>query len=221
MHITYKKVGETPLECLKRLRAEENISLEVPMTYAGRLDPMAEGQLIILIGDECKEKNKYTDLDKEYEVEVLLGVETDSYDVLGVINKVYLNKKEPDLGKFIGKFDQKYPIYSSKIISMKEIPDEMPVKEVEIYSIESLGNREIKGQDISKEATEKIGKVKGDFRQNEIIKRWNEFNDKYGQEIFKIIKIKVVCSSGTYMRSLAQNMGGLAFSINRIKIMLK
>ena len=30
------------------------------MTYAGRLDPMAEGLMIILIDAECKNKENYT-----------------------------------------------------------------------------------------------------------------------------------------------------------------
>jgi tRNA U55 pseudouridine synthase TruB len=44
----YKNVGETPLECLERFRVENSEYKDVPMTYAGRLDPMAEGVLIVL-----------------------------------------------------------------------------------------------------------------------------------------------------------------------------
>jgi len=36
-----KAVGETPLQALKRARQAHGIAPEVPMTYAGRLDPMA------------------------------------------------------------------------------------------------------------------------------------------------------------------------------------
>ncbi|MEY2671815.1 MAG: tRNA pseudouridine synthase tRNA pseudouridine55 synthase, partial [Candidatus Parcubacteria bacterium] len=45
----------------------------LPMTYAGRLDPVAEGLLLVLVGDDCKEKDKYLDLNKEYELSILFG----------------------------------------------------------------------------------------------------------------------------------------------------
>lgn len=221
MHISYKNQGETPLECLERIRLEKGIDLEIPMTYAGRLDPMAEGMMIFLVGKECKEKEKYTSSDKEYEIEILIGVKTDSYDLLGMIESVDLQKKMPDMAKYIGKFDQKYPEYSSKVIAMKEIPEDMPSKEVEIYSIESLESRLISGGEIAKQTIEKINKVKGNFRQDKIIEGWKEFGKTYGKDGFKIIKLMVACSSGTYMRALANNLGGLAFSIKRTKIMIK
>lgn len=72
--LIYKHIGETPLEALERFRREQGIAADVPMTYAGRLDPMAEGLLLILLGEECKNKEKYLGLDKEYEVEVLFGI---------------------------------------------------------------------------------------------------------------------------------------------------
>ena len=65
-----KKEGETPLEALevfrKRKTKQKKEYKDVKMTYAGRLDPMAEGLLIILTGEECKNKEKYLVLDKEY-----------------------------------------------------------------------------------------------------------------------------------------------------------
>ncbi len=217
--LTNKAIGETPLECLERVRVENAISDAIPMTYAGRLDPMAEGLLIILVGDECKERQKYTKLDKEYEVKVLLGVETDSYDILGLIKKVNPRQTNTiNLNNFVGKFNQEYPRYSSKIIAMKELPEEMPTKDVEIYSIEEIDSREISGTEIADEAIEKINKVKGDFRQDVIKRDWLNFQNKYAENMFQIKKIKVKCSNGTYMRSLAVQVSGLAWSIKRIKV---
>ena len=65
----YKNLGETPLQALERFRAKmvkngmadsaiKSAWQKAPMTYAGRLDPLAEGELLILIGDECKNKDK-------------------------------------------------------------------------------------------------------------------------------------------------------------------
>ncbi len=62
--IAYKELGETPLECLERMRIKHNIGQNTPMTYAGRLDPMADGLLIVLVGEECKKKDTYLGLNK-------------------------------------------------------------------------------------------------------------------------------------------------------------
>ena len=108
--ILQKKKGETPLECLERYRALHPELAKEKMTYAGRLDPMAEGELLILIGGECKEKEKYLGLDKEYEVDVLFGFKTDTGDVLGKVTEV--SDVQPDenferiLKIFVGKQTQ-------------------------------------------------------------------------------------------------------------------
>lgn len=78
-----KAVGETPLSCAEAYRAEHPELAGVSMAYAGRLDPMASGQLMVLLGEECKNQTAYHALDKEYEFSVLLGVGSDSHDVLG------------------------------------------------------------------------------------------------------------------------------------------
>ena len=82
--VVEKKVGETPLHALEAFRAQHQELFEVPLTYAGRLDPMAEGKMLILIGEECKNQDAYRGLDKEYEIEVLLDAGSDTGDVLGV-----------------------------------------------------------------------------------------------------------------------------------------
>lgn len=232
----YKNIGETPLECILRHKDSKPELKDIPMTYAGRLDPMAEGLLLVLIGEECKEKDKYLGLDKVYEVQVLFGIKTDTGDVLGVINEVKIDKvniNNIDLNKYKGKFIQDYPIYSSKTVNGEQLhtlarrgdlPDEMPKKEVEIYDIINLGHYDILGKDLSNTFISNINKVNGDFRQKVIMGKWENFKQQYGDITFQVIKLKVSCSSGTYMRSLAEriasDMGsvGIAISIKRVKI---
>lgn len=225
MYLTYKNIGETPLECLERVRNEYGKPTATPMTYAGRLDPMAEGLLIILHGEECKEKDKYLGMDKEYEIEVLFGVSTDTYDVLGVIDKIEKKSFEAiDFEKYKGRFVQEYPRYSSRIIAMKEVPEEMPTKEVEIYQIEQIGSKAFSGKKIADSIIGNIKKVNGDFRQKEITELWERFSEDHSKENFIIVKLKVACSSGTYMRSLANRIGidagipALAYSIKRTRV---
>lgn len=229
MYISYKNIGETPLECLERIRLEYGKPDEIPMTYAGRLDPMAEGLMIILAGEDCKNKEKYLKMDKEYEVEILFGVSTDTYDTLGLIEKIEKKDFEPiNFEKYQGKFTQEYPKYSSKIIAMgyrgQETPEEMPTKEVEIYSIEQIGSKALSGQKVAEVILKNIDKVKGQFRQKDISEKWTQFSKDYAHIRFIIMKIMVSCSSGTYMRSLAHGIGidsdipALALSIKRVRV---
>ena len=53
-----KKEGETPLEALEKFRLTNKKYKDVKMTYAGRLDPMATGLLLVLAGEETKNKEK-------------------------------------------------------------------------------------------------------------------------------------------------------------------
>ena len=245
-----KNVGETPLECLERFRASKIVEghtefVGLSMTYAGRLDPVASGSMLVLLGEECKNKEKYLNLEKEYDVEILFGIETDTQDVLGLITRVNVdvvsakNIMDIDLQKYVGKFTQKYPAYSSKTVDGKQLhtharegtlprDDEMPSRDVEIYSINEMNRRTLTGAEIAADAIERIEKVTGDFRQKEIIKSWKKFgfNEKnsYTANYFQLLKIRVTCSSGTYMRLLAQcigedaGTGAIAFSICRTKI---
>lgn len=78
-----KAIGETPLSCAERWRATRPDLASIPLSYAGRLDPMASGKLLVLIGEECKHQADYHGLDKEYEFSVLFGAASDTQDVLG------------------------------------------------------------------------------------------------------------------------------------------
>ncbi len=78
-----KKVGETPLSCAEAWRAAHQELAGVPLAYAGRLDPMASGKLLVLVGEECKNQTAYHGLDKAYNFSVLFGIESDTQDVLG------------------------------------------------------------------------------------------------------------------------------------------
>jgi len=238
MVIIRKEIGETPLQALERYRADKRVAADIPMTYAGRLDPMAEGELLILVGDECKEKERYLGLDKEYEVEILFGVSTDSYDALGMsipdTGLLYKSIVNVDWSRYVGKSEQPYPPYSSKTVDgvqlhslarKGELPEEMPTKKVEIYSIDFLTKVTIKADELKARVFKGIDLVKGDFRQELIKTRWGDVLTEPDRE-FHILKIRVKCSSGTYMRSLAHTIGkdlgtgAFALSINRTKIFL-
>ena len=82
-----KSLGETPLDAVEKWRRSQDMPAHIPLAYAGRLDPMATGKLLVLIGDECKRQEQYHHFDKEYEFEILFGFSSDTQDVLGIATK--------------------------------------------------------------------------------------------------------------------------------------
>ncbi|MEZ6209517.1 MAG: hypothetical protein R3B64_03045 [Candidatus Paceibacterota bacterium] len=238
IHILDKIQGETPLECIERAKEEGVIPKGQKATYAGRLDPMASGLLLVLTGEKVHEKEKYLSFDKEYEVEVLFGVSTDTGDVLGEIQSVkkdfILNKEDLSVAiqKCIGEFEEHYPKYSSKTIEGKPVfllarlgkVFKSPKHTVKIHSIEVISDKSMTGEEIASLNISRIQKVKGDFRQGSIVSKWEDFSKENAREEFHILKIKVSCASGAYMRVLAEKIGSildtpaLAFSIKRTKV---
>lgn len=239
----YKKRGETPLECLHRLRQEKPELLIETLSYAGRLDPMAEGLMIVLVGkEENKKREKFLGLDKVYEIEILFGISTDTGDILGRITNYELGIKNLDkerfqnvLRKMEGKQIQHYPIFSSKTVLGKPLFEwarenrldeiEIPAREIEIYKIKEMGWKHVSKEKVLENIIENVLKIKGDFRQKEIIKKWQEIVGNFKNNFeFPVIKLRVHCSSGTYMRILASLIGegitcpALAYSIKRIQI---
>ncbi|MFA6094786.1 MAG: hypothetical protein WC757_02765 [Candidatus Paceibacterota bacterium] len=214
----YKKRGETPLQRITRFRTEKPEFAKEILSYAGRLDPLAEGVLPVLVGEEeNKNRKEFLHSDKEYEVDILLGVETDTGDVMGLVQKIAEVSKSitekiiDSLGKCIGKFAQEYPTYSSVSISRKNRKSTHPVlpKEVEIYTIDFLGKVQYSATDLLRFVSESVQSVSGDFRQGKIMKVWEEILDGKDTFVFPVLKIKVSCSSGVYMRLLASRIASV------------
>lgn len=249
--VRYKKVGETPLQVLEAYRKETNLPKEIPLSYAGRLDPMAEGELLILIGDECKHQKKYTSLDKEYEVEVLFGFSTDTGDALGICKEgcgdvlIEKSKLVATLNTLKGKNHFSYPVFSSKTVKGKPLflwaleerlsEIDIPKIDVELYTLKLLSLRKVSSSDVQNYIQNKIETIPkiseeskrlgADFRRDSIRSRWKEVFDECDDgKQFYIATIRCVCSSGTYMRTLAEVIGkklhtpSLSYSIKRTKI---
>ncbi len=220
----YKHRGETPKEALERLRAERPEFASETLSYAGRLDPMAEGVLLVLVGDdENKRREEFLKLDKEYEFDVLWGVDTDTYDVLGKIvgeeiPAIY-DKKEfaQMLEKYRGIYKQPYPPYSSQPVDGKPLFQwaregklaqiDIPHREIDIKVLEHVCDRRIITADLQEYILAGIACVEGDFRQEEIRAGWKEFFARYPSTIFTYSTFRVRVTSGAYMRGLAHAFG--------------
>ena len=220
----YKKIGFTPLQVLNEIKEYIDEEYRGKITFANRLDPMAMGNIHILWSGDKDEKEKLLNLNKEYKVKVLLGVKTDTDDILGLIESVDIEKGSKDfdfniLRKFIGPFNFDYPKYSSPNIKkvLKGINNtESKKQDGNIYSIDVLDLENVKNSEIKNIIFDKLSlcSMEGDFRLEQIKNSWLEFFQKNKND-FKLLNINVKCSRGTYMRSLAYELGGLALEIVR------
>jgi len=186
--IINKPSGPTSFNIISRLRKITNIK---KVGHAGTLDPFASGVLICAIGREATKRIKeFVGLDKEYVAELILGAETDTYDRTGEIQNSEYRARNPKIKniektirKFIGPQKQIPPMYSA----VKREGRKLYEYAREGKTIER-GFSEIEIYDI------------------EIISDpllISPLRQGGGQSV----KIKVKCSSGTYIRSLAHDIG--------------
>lgn len=219
----YKKRSETPLQTIERYVKAHPEYKGTKMTYAGRLDPMAEGVLVVLAGEKNKERDTYTGLDKDYEFEFVLGVETDTFDVLGKLISAKGEGEMPSarvkeaLERHKGAFEQKYPPYSSKVVNGtplyelarkgKLLERDIPSHQVSVSEIELVSSRTVSKDSLVEFVYGTVSAVSGDFRQTEILRLWNEYFAEKAPAEFVIYKAKVTCGSGFYVRQLVSDLG--------------
>jgi tRNA pseudouridine55 synthase len=240
--IVNKKIGETPLDRIKRLKNAHLEYQDQKISYAGRLDPMAEGLLLLLVGEKNKQRHKFEHLDKKYLFQVLFGVSTDSFDILGKIIKTYnqqfpaylKEKVKKELNQFSKISQQQYPPYSAKIVNGKPLyfwarQDKLkkisiPTHKIEIKNINFLSLKWINTAKLGKEIPLRINHVNGDFRQKKILDYWNSFFANAPHKRYPVVKASISCSSGTYVRDIANKLGrkinipSLAYWIKRTQI---
>jgi tRNA pseudouridine55 synthase len=219
----YKHMGETPRERLERLRAQRAHLAHEVLSYAGRLDPMAEGVLLCLVGSANHRRDDYLNLDKEYVLDVLFGFSTDTYDVLGRVvetgdaSDVRRAAIEQGLNEFRGAINQQYPPFSSKTVEGTSLFQwarsgalgtlVLPTRTVTVYNIALAGVYKVSEPQLLSYIEENVEKVNGDFRQEEIMRLWKQNLKKNGEREFPCATIKISCSSGTYARSIAHGLG--------------
>lgn len=236
----YKKLGETPRERLERLRTQKAQYRYEVLSYAGRLDPMAEGVLLALVGAANSRHDDYLDFPKEYVLDALFGYSTDSYDILGKVMAsgevagIGRKRIQLALNELRGNISQEYPPYSSKTVEGKSLFQwarsnmlgsiALPQKDITIYEIELRSLYKVRESQLLAYIEDSIARVHGDFRQEEILTGWHRYLSKKGAREFPGAQIFISCSSGTYARSIANQLGqqigipALALHILRTKV---
>ena len=241
----FKRWGETPLQALGRLKETVPGLAGVPLSYAGRLDPLAEGVMLVLCGEANKERQAYLGLDKEYEFEVLFGLGTDTGDLLGLITGFSAerpvfseNNLFPVLAALKGPQSFAYPAFSSKAVQGKPLFEwfkegrmneiQIPTIDVVIHGLELVGVSLVSAADVAEKTSLAASLVMGDFRQEQILASLDDVlikNSSMNPDAsFQVAKIRLACTSGTYVRTLAPRIGAalgvpsLAYSIRRTRV---
>jgi tRNA pseudouridine(55) synthase len=205
------------------------------MAYAGRLDPMASGKILVLIGNACKEIVHHRTHDKRYVVEILLGASTDTGDLLGL--PIISNESESNpvsdeaiqnaLSKLVGNHNWEYPIFSSRTVKGKPLFQwfyegkiaeiKIPKTKTRIYSARMLNTRIITSAELLKHITESIARITtvtaeskklgNDFRRTDILAAWK--SKLVNVQTYTIVSVEIDAGSGSYMRTFAGKYGEL------------
>ncbi|OGO87129.1 MAG: tRNA pseudouridine(55) synthase TruB [Clostridiales bacterium GWF2_36_10] len=176
----YKPQGWTSFDVVNKMK---RMSVDKKIGHAGTLDPMATGVLIVAVGRVyTKQISQFMEKKKGYLAEITLGITTDSYDLEG------------------------------KIISMKQVD---PINKKDISSILNNYRGNIMQKPPIYSALKKDGKKLYQYaRKNQEVEIEERPVSIYELELldFKNNKypkliIKTMVSKGTYIRSLAYDIG--------------
>ena len=210
-----------------------------PTSHTGTVDPMAEGVIIVLLGEERHKKYEFAEWTKEYVFEVVFGASTDTYDGLGLLTSFHDGFVDEDsvekaLESFKGDYVQDVPTYSSAKVNGKPLHwfarnaqlsgVEIPRRAGHVYEIELLDFYTKDFKHAVREIAEKINLVTGDLRQEKIKTRWAQLSETVDTgKTVQIAKIRVKMSKGLYVRSLSQDIAeklktsGFVFSLVRTR----
>ncbi len=183
--------------------------------HAGTLDPLATGTLILCSGKMTKRISELQEKPKTYEMLACLGATTPSLDAefepieLQDCSKIGQEELEAKIKQvFLGKIEQAPPAYSAVKIGGRRayelarngVKVKTMSKQVEIFEFEILDFKHL-SESIFWEFHEHC-KQSPDPLQ-EIIQTRVLYDSERKLIIFRA---KIVCSKGTYIRSLAQDL---------------
>ncbi len=182
-----KPVEWTSFDVVKKVRGiiKKKYSIsKIKVGHAGTLDPKASGLLVLCIGQKTKQISKFENLDKTYIGVLKLGCVTDSFDS---------ETEEKNIKSYESVSEEMaHNVFADFIGPQQQVPP--------IFSALKLN-----GERLYKKA--RRGELDINLRSRHIqIHKLKilEFN-------LPFIKFEVTCSKGTYVRSLANDIGQKLF----------
>lgn len=175
-----KPAGMTSFGVVARLRRvlSKQEGKKVKVGHTGTLDPFATGLMIIVTGRMCRRAMEFTKLDKWYEAEIVLGAESTTGDPEGELSRI--SDKKPDKGEI----KQVLKKFTGKIEQTPPAFSAVKVNGRRAYQLAREGKEvDIPKRTITIYTLELIG---------------------YD---YPVLKLRMHVSSGTYVRSLAADIG--------------
>lgn len=187
--------------------------------HAGTLDPLASGLLLVCVGKATKQIEKLQSGIKEYSGTMVLGATTPCYDLERAIDNYYpfehitTEDIENARNRFVGEIEQTPPIFSAVKVdgqrayqAAREGDDvAITAKKVTIYEF-SVTRRIDNDSDSSSFS---LPTSSDDTKDNRFGADTHLYRNPQGvvPEGLPLLDFHVTCSKGTYIRSLARDMG--------------
>lgn len=152
---------------------------KIKVGHAGTLDPLATGLVIVCTGKATKQIDQFLGMDKQYIANVRLGATTPSFDLETEVDKTYPYEhiNQEAIEKALESF-------RGKIEQIPPMFSALKVNGRKLYELARQGKEvELKAREIT------ISDLK--------LLHWE------GQDL----KLDISCSKGTYIRSLARDLG--------------
>lgn len=175
-----KPVGLTSFGVVARVRRKlsNKLGKKVKVGHTGTLDPFASGLMILLTGKECKNANHYSKLDKSYRATIYLGKTSTTGDIEGEIK---------DVSNIIPSKEEVEKVVSEFIGEITQVPP--------IYSAIKIDGK--RAYDLARN-----GK---DFEMPS--RKVTIYSIKILSYTYPELVIETKVSSGTYIRTLASDIG--------------
>lgn len=174
-----KEKGITSYDVIRKVK--KVLGREQKIGHAGTLDPLASGLLILLLGKATKSMNTFHTYNKVYEVVGKLGFATDTQDMEGRV----INKDEKSIKPNMEEIRE--VIEKNFLGDISQIPPNYSAKKIQGQ----------KAYDLARE-----GKQFTIEKKDIHISQYEVFEYAY-----PIVKCKIVCSTGTYVRTLIHDLG--------------
>ncbi len=123
--------------------------------HSGTLDPIAQGLLVMLVGEATKLSQYILEGDKSYQLEMQLGIQTDTFDITGEkLKETSVNVSPEDIREnlldFSGEKEWSVPIHSAIKVKGKKLYEyaraeqqvEVPKKKMKFWNVEFLSQEE-------------------------------------------------------------------------------
>lgn len=175
-----KPAGMTSFGVVARIRRvlSEKAGKKVKVGHTGTLDPFATGLMIIVTGKECRNAERYSKLDKVYEATFRLGQTSSTGDPEGEITSI----------------SSYQPSKEELLAATRAFTGEITQRPPAFSAIKINGERAYK-------LARKGEAVEMPTRKVTV------FSLDLLEYIYPEVKIRVHVSSGTYIRSLAEDIG--------------